>query len=545
MRKNENFKICLTIIIALIISAVLIWLTFLNVKKSSSNEYTIKFYVRNNLVKEITHFKEERIDQDELDEIISNIPNEDNQILFVWSYEKETLDEVNFEELNRNATVYLFKLNNEFSIKVVETNQFDYKIIQDGPIKYGSNAKIKINPHNNEREYKPIVFANGKEITEIEENTFAINNIKRNIIITVELKELVTVELIDNVYTYDETQQNVEYVLKDSIGNIINLENVKVTYRYDNKTLSSMLNAGDYKIKFNCNDSKYLLINDTFNVTMHKAIPTLEIENEIYCYNGNDQSISKDQLLTNSNGEISFINNAFKDRGIHDVTVVLNESDNYLGLTKNIQIEVIKGNPTIIEIPEAAQSYYGDILEDVELIGGKTDVPGEFFWLNPKKHLYDESSKCWICFIPNDKDNYNYKYILLDITTISIEEMLKRIKIDKEETLLLIENMDLSNVEKLPIKASTYDADITWMSSSTVYQVNADGIVNILNQPGEYVVNLVGILTFRNVAEYINITFNLVIEYPEDEFLETKINNVTFYVDEITNKNSIYCSNIY
>ena len=118
--------------------------------------------------------------------------------------------------------------------------------------------------------------------------------------------------------------------------------------------------------------------------------------------------------------------------------------------------------------------------------------------------------------------------------------MLERIKIDKEETMSYLENVDLSSATALPIKASTYDANITWMSSNTIYQVDQDGKVNILNVIGNHKINLVGILTFKNVLEYVSIDFTVNIDpvldksnHTEQQTTDNQTQNVNIEVRDI------------
>ncbi len=536
MRKEQNIKICLTILIAIIISVLLFWITFRDISKHRNDDYTIKFYEGNQMLQEVKHHKNDYVTQNELDEIIKLVSNTDNNYYLSWSLSKSIFEEVDFTTLNQNANVYLFRFRNEFKVSVVETGQFDYEILQDGPIIYGSNTKIKIMPKS--KFYKPTVFANGKEVYSTEEGIYEITQIKKDVVVEVTLKEIITSSPVENViYSYDGTMQEFKYVLKNHQNEIITSDEIAVTYFYKGKKVNAMCDAGEYEVKLYYTGEKYYFETVFYKVTMNKVEPVLDLENPKYKYNGNNQSIEKDNIVTNSDGEISFVNNSFKEVGIHNVIVNIEESNNYLSLTKTVQVEVIKGNPKIMEYPQVAESFYGDTLEDIELIGGGADVEGTFFWLNPKEHLYDKTSKCYACFVPKDIDNYNYAYILLDINTISIQEMLERIKIDKEETIAYLENVDLSKETQLPIKANRYNADITWLSSTTAYQVGKDGQVTITDEPGEYVVNLVGVLTFRNVAEYVNLTFMVSVTALQPVEIQNNQNTLTLAIDNINISN--------
>ncbi|MGM9899188.1 MAG: hypothetical protein ACI32E_01255 [Bacilli bacterium] len=99
-----------------------------------------------------------------------------------------------------------------------------------------------------------------------------------------------------------------------------------------------------------------------------------------------------------------------------------------------------------------------------------------------------------------------------------------------------LENVDLSSVTALPIKASTYDANITWMSSNTIYQVDQDGKVNILNVIGSHKINLVGILTFKNVLEYVSIDFTVNIDPVLDKSNHTEQQTTNNQTQNINNE---------
>lgn len=535
MRTKQTLKICFTVFVAIIIALLLFWITARDIQKEQKSDYTVKFYENETCIKEITHHKNEYISQAELDEINTLVSNIDNNYYISWSFIKSHYEKVDFNTLNNNANVYLFRFRNELKVSVIETGQFSYELSQDGPIKSGSSVKINVTPVQSERTYHPVVYANNRRLSANQSGEYEINNITENIEIKVELKELINIVPKDNQqFIYSGLEQKLEYLVKDSLDEVIDIDNITVNYLYNNQKVSSMKDAGEYLVNFDYYGDEYYYEPIEYKVIMEKQVPSLEIIDSIFYYNGSVQSLSTENIITNSDGDIEFINNNFKDIGFYDITVKLNESNNYISQTKTYVVQVKKGYPQILEYPKVSEAFYGDLLEEVELIGGQTDVAGKFFWLNPKEHLYDCSSKCSAYFIPNDKTNYNNIYISLDIIVISIQEMLERIKIDKEETMSYLENVDLGSAASLPIKASTYNADITWMSSNTIYQVDKDGKVNIINVIGNHEINLVGILTFKNVLEYININFTLSF----DPILDTS-NNVEqdLYINQQINGN--------
>lgn len=537
MRTKQNLKICFTVFVAIIVALLLFWITSRDIQKEQNSDYTVKFYENETCIKEVTHHKNEYISQTELDEINKMVSNIDNNYYISWSFAKSYYEEVDFSELNNNATVYLFRFRNELKVSVIETGQFSYELSQDGPIKSGSSVKINVMPIQSERTYRPVVYANNRRLAANDAGEFVIDNITEDIEITVELKELISIAPKENQqFIYSGLDQNLEYLVKDSLGEIITIDNISVNYYYDNQNVTSMKDAGVYLVKFNYYGDEYYYEPIEYQVTMEKQVPSLEIANDTFYYNGSVQSLTVEDIITNSDGDIEFVNNNFKDIGVYDITVKLSESNNYISQTKTYTVQVRKGYPQILEYPKVSEAFYGDMLEEVELIGGQTDVPGKFFWLNPKEHLYDCSSKCSAYFIPNDKINYNNIFISLDITVISIQEMLERIKIDKEETMSYLENVDLASATALPIKASTYDANITWMSSNTIYQVDQDGKVNILNVIGSHKINLVGILTFKNVLEYVSIDFTVNIDPVLDKSNHTEQQTTNNQTQNINNE---------
>ena len=167
----------------------------------------------------------------ELDEINKMVSNIDNNYYISWSFAKSYYEEVDFSELNNNATVYLFRFRNELKVSVIETGQFSYELSQDGPINSGSSVKINVMPVQSERTYRPVVYANNRRLSANDAGEIVIDNITEDIEITVELKELISIAPKENQqFIYSGLDQNLEYLVKDSLGEIIIIDSVSVNY---------------------------------------------------------------------------------------------------------------------------------------------------------------------------------------------------------------------------------------------------------------------------------------------------------------------------
>lgn len=550
MRKKRNCQIMLTILTGIIIAVILFLIAYLGIGKYNENyNYVIKFYDQDTLIQEVVHKKNERITQEEIEKANMQISNIDNKYHLSWSYSKSIYKKVDFENLNYNADVYLFKLLNKFKVEVIETGMFDYEIIKDGPTIKGSNAAISIQPKKDGKRYQPVVMANNQPLELAKDGLYYINNITEDIEIKVVLKEIITLALKEDiVYTYNGEKQYAEYVVYDSEGNVIQDENINISYKLNNSLSNAMINAGQYEVKLHYSGNKYFAEDTKCSVVMHKALSTIGLVNNKFKYDGTTQSLTIDDINTNSDGKIEFTNNTFNEIGKYDVLVTVAETENYLELNTKLEVEVIKGRPTIVKSPTTLEAMPNQKLSSVALIDGKANVNGTFTWVNPNQKLIEGMNSYFAYFIPNDEAHYSRVIVSVQVYTLTDQELLQRIKIDREETMQLLDlifNDEVKNLDKLIIKAERYSSNITWFSSSTALKIDKNGSVTITNIPGKYTINLVGLMTLGDAAEYINYTITLVVESKnevetkEPQSLTTNDNNNQQIENHINNSNQV------
>ena len=137
------------ILVTLFLAFLLVFSSIYSINKEDKS-FKVKFYDKDNLIEVVELEENETISPDILESINSKINTYDGLYFIEWSYRKNELVKVDFDKLNKNASVYLFKLKNEYTIKIDESDKYDAKIIHDGPIKYGKSGYMCSNSENME-----------------------------------------------------------------------------------------------------------------------------------------------------------------------------------------------------------------------------------------------------------------------------------------------------------------------------------------------------------------------------------------------------------
>ena len=284
-----------------------------------------------------------------------------------------------------------------------------------------------------------------------------------------------------------------------------------------------MKDAGTYIVEFRYVGDEYYVLDTIYeNYVVGKYEPTLEVIEKEFYYNGEYIGYTVDDVTTNSDGEITLINNLNKDVGTYDVTIRVSETNNYEAKEIHVTQTIKKGIPTVISWPTASTGFDGYVLRTVEITGGSTNIEGRFIWSNGNKNLEVGTYNYSLSFVPNDPQ---YETISKDIPveTISIEEALRRIKEERNYLYNTYDNIledDVYQVEDLDITGDKYPVDITWMSSSTVLMINNLGYVNILDVEGAHRVTLTAIMTYGDAAEYATFEFTLHVGNAQKEVKE-------------------------
>ena len=192
---SNRFIKTISIIIITLILALLMFLSTKHFIDTTDKSFEVRFYDKDTLL-EVVHLEEdERVSSSRLEEINSLIETYDDLYHIEWSYRKNEFVKVDFDKLNTNANVYLFKLKNEYSIKIDESDKYNAKVRHDGPIKYGSKVTVDIDPLVDTTKYHVEVSINGIVQTNNEDYTYDIN-ITEDVVVNVALKEII--EIIPN-----------------------------------------------------------------------------------------------------------------------------------------------------------------------------------------------------------------------------------------------------------------------------------------------------------------------------------------------------------
>lgn len=521
MHTKRNWLIRLIVFITGLVSILLVTLVIsAYYKNQQPTTYRVKFYEQNKKIVEIVKDKNERISDKEISEINRLVSNVDNKYYLSWSTTKDEYQEAKFSEINKNQNVYLFRFKNTLDINVVETNLFKYELSLEGPLKRGDSFTMKVTPINEAKDLQPYLLVNGERLNASVDGLFHIEDVKKDLTIEVDFLHTAKIIVEEQEFTYTGYDQKISFNLIDDLGNILPKYSCKVTYLYDGKACKELVDAGVYTVTIEYQEDSYYVKPVTFQVKVKKAEPKLAIFNKEFEFNGETQSLTKEDIITESDGEIEFTNNQFKERGLHYIEVTVKESKNYLSKTITAEILVKKGKPEIIENPEASLGFSGATLASIKLNGGKTSVPGNFEFVHPNKNLIDGINQYEVIFVPTDARNYVKVKFNISVNTLSNEEMLRRVQADRvsaqnEIQKLQEKTINLNDPEfkdfHLLTEGKEYGSEITWISTSSVLQITSDGTIQLNGPAGTYQVEVVGYFILGNAVEYLTFSITIVI----------------------------------
>ena len=465
--------------------------------------------------------------------IINSNVDEDQYKIFVYANDKEIFkDENGYYQITNinediNITVkYLKILNivsnmNDSYIYNGENIDITYQVfdLNNELVNINSNdIEIKLYDElNNQIDYinKPGKY---KVIYEYIGDEYYIENTEKEIIID---KETLTIKPLNNdSYIYNGENIDINYQVLNSNNEIINIDNndIEITY-YDtnNNIIDNIINVGEYKVKYQYTGSLYNIKDVESIIKINKATPIINVSNKEFTYDGTVKQFEISDVNTNSNGEIKFINNENKDVGKYEIIIEITEADNYLSASTIAYITINKAIPTMINLPSTSLGYEGNYLDSIDITDGKFNVNGSFKWDDETKKLHVGSHEYKLKFIPDDINNYEICEMNISVSTLSYEETLNRIKVDREETYeslegIITNNLTIENINEiknLPIIAEKYNSTITWYSNSNIIQVDNLGNIKYLDIPGRYQITLTGYVQLGNTVEYLRYLFTL------------------------------------
>ena len=511
MKSNNKFKkilITFLVLICIIISAF-----FIN-SMCNKKTYSITFYDNNIYIDSIILNIDKTITVDSIKEVEKKLSDYDSEkdFYYVWSVDSNVLISADFNQINYNITVYLFRIKDEYKININQSNLFEFELISENNIKYGDSVEFFIIPNVDLNNYFMEIFISGEKVDISKDNKYFIEYVTDDIDINVSIKEIAVISPIIKDIEYDGEKHFIEYEIINNLGEKLEKENVEVKYFIDGIETDGMLDIGTYDVQFTYTGEKYYLKNQlSFKFEIGKIEPIINIEERDFYYNGNYQGYTKNDIITNSNGEITLYNNLNKDVGIYDVIIKISETDYYEGKEIHISQTINKGIPIISEWPTTIEGFDGYSLESVRLIGGNSNIKGNFVWTDDNIKLEVGTKTYNLSFIPIDSQ-YDIISKNIFVEVITIDQALFRIKKEKENLFNQYKHIlvgDVSNLPNLKTLGDNYSVTIRWLSSSTVLSINNLGCVEILQRAGSYNIELIALLTYGDVAEYLKFVFNL------------------------------------
>ena len=371
--------------------------------------------------------------------------------------------------------------------------------------------------------------------------------------IIVEKEKLSINPILEDEYVFNNQIIEFDYEVLNSLNEIVDIDDISISYYDDqNQIIDYIIDAGRYSIKYRYTGLIYDIDDVIVNVVVNKQVSNVFVENKEFIYDGTVKEITIDDVVTNSDGVITFENNNNINVGKYEVVVKVEESKNYLENNFVVSLTILKATPIITNIPDVNEGYEKGLLSDIDLTNGSSNVDGRFVWKNQNQELVVGNNKYKVLFIPTDSLNYNQVEFEIDVNTISITEMLRRIKVDRNDVYdelrdVLVGNID--SINKLPVKADKYGSQITWYSNSNIIKVDNLGNIHYLDVDCETTINLVGYINLYNAVEYVSFEFTLNHQTEEvllTEEVEEEVNEpIELSVDYEVDNNQTYYINPY
>lgn len=371
--------------------------------------------------------------------------------------------------------------------------------------------------------------------------------------IIVEKEKLSINPILEDEYVFNNQIIEFDYSVLNSFNEIVDIDDISISYYNDqNQIIDNIIDAGRYSIKYHYTGLIYDIDDVIVNVVVNKQLSNIFVENKEFIYDGTVKEITIDDVVTNSDGVITFENNNNINVGKYEVVVRVEESKNYLENSFVVSLTITKATPIITNIPDVNEGYEKGLLSDIDLTNGSSNVDGRFVWKDQNQELVVGNNKYKVLFIPTDSLNYNQVEFEIEVNTISITEMLRRIKVDRNDVYdelrdVLVGNID--SINNLPIKADKYGSQITWYSNSNIIKVDNLGNIHYLDVDCETTINLVGYINLYNAVEYVSFVFTLNHQTEEvllTEEVEEEVNEpIELSVDYEIDNNQTYYINPY
>ena len=111
-------------------------------KEDDKEPYRIKFYDDRIYVDSVELIEGTTISSEQIRnvEMKLNDYGMDPNVHYVWSIDRDQLVDAKFNEINYNETVYLFRVKDEYSVSINDSNMLTYKLINKDKIKYGDDV---------------------------------------------------------------------------------------------------------------------------------------------------------------------------------------------------------------------------------------------------------------------------------------------------------------------------------------------------------------------------------------------------------------------
>lgn len=519
MKKNR-FVAILSTCMYFLCMMILLFLSSSGIPK----DYNIYFYEDDKIISHINLDVGETLKEKDLKKIESLIENEDNYHL-AWSYKKDIYEPVDFSKIYYDTFVYLFRLENEFEIFIEDSEHYEYKVITDGPITNGSNARVHIEHNVDLNTHHPTVRANGHIVHPDIDGYYVFENINQDILIEVEYLEIITINPIIKDYVYDGLVKEIEYELIDSNKNKLENKDVEISiYDKDNNLINEIKNAGTYKVVYNYIGTEYYAEDVEVNIYVSKAVPAVNVSNIKLNYTGGTLGFKEEDVITSSDGLISFENNSHVEIGRYEVVIKIAETNNYEAVKITKELEIIKGIPTIIKTPTPSYGHENYKLKDVELKDGLANIVGKFTWKEPNTVLTNNMKEFTYIFTPSDLDHYEIIEGSIEVEVLTPYEALEILSTERErlyEELLPIFEDTITELPKLPTNTSS-KVNINWISTHTALSIDENGVATIIGNDGTYEVILLAYLQFGDTVDYLQYSFNLKINNAK-ELNETNV----------------------
>ena len=502
-RLGVGFGISVLCIIALLIALLT------NMTKPLPETYLINFYDGDNLITTEQVNEDEVISNARLEEIANIALDDSLEYKYVWSLRKDSYVKVNFNYLNKDTNVYLYKYLEEYQINVSEDGMFKYEILTDGPILDGSSVLVQIEQTVDPNLYHMNVYANNQMIAPNDDGNYLIENINSNVDVYVKyLDKLYLTPLLNDTYVYDGSIKDVGYIVSDYYGNSVDIKDILIRYYNSSGGLiSNLLDAGKYKVEFIYTKDEFYIEDVTCEVEIKKAVPYVNVDDKYVYYDGTPQGFNILDIDTNSDGLITFTNNANIDIGKYLVGIKIHESNNYESVSLDAYLIIEKAKPNISENPIADVGFEGHTLDDVGFTDVDVSVEGSFKWKDPSMILVPGVNEYELVFTPVDTVHYYETTLHVEVNVLSHEEQLAHVKAQTD----VLENEEDVIIDNRFI-TEYLDADIMWMSLSSVLMVDSGGNITVIGSPGTYTVDIIGIMIFGDTAEYVTVSLNVVID---------------------------------